>query len=233
MTTSMPYGRPPVLASIQSRAASSSAGSLNRTQPSTPRPPARLTAAATCSDGLNPTMGCSMPSRSHSGRPHGRAHRASLVRRARRAVQVRRVARPRTGAPTRSRPCRTPCAGRHRPARCCAGPCTRRSGRARAPGARPRSAAAPGRSCTSAATRWPSSSSGTPMTSASNTSGWDFSAPSTSSGKTFSPPVFTQVLPRPSSVTVPSSSTRASPRARRSASRSPRRTCSAVLAGSL
>ena len=48
-----------------------------------------------------------------------------------------------------------------------------------------------------------------PMTSASNTSGWDFSAPSTSSGKTFSPPEFTQVLPRPSSVRVPSSSTRA------------------------
>ncbi len=47
------------------------------------------------------------------------------------------------------------------------------------------------------------------MTRASKTSGCDFSAPSTSSGKTFSPPVFTQVLPRPSSVTVPSASTRA------------------------
>ena len=47
------------------------------------------------------------------------------------------------------------------------------------------------------------------MTSASKTSGWDFSAPSTSSGKTFSPPEFTQVLPRPSSVTEPSASTRA------------------------
>ena len=67
MTTSMPYGRPSVFRSIQSRTASSSAGSLKRTQPSTPRPPARLTAAATCSDGVKPTMGCSMPSRSHRG----------------------------------------------------------------------------------------------------------------------------------------------------------------------
>src|SRR6266581_5215944 len=67
MTTSMPYGRPPVLLSIQSRTLSSSAGSLKRTQPSTPRPPARLTAAATCSEGVKPTMGCSMPSRSQSG----------------------------------------------------------------------------------------------------------------------------------------------------------------------
>src|ERR1700734_2537118 len=70
-----------------------------------------------------------------------------------------------------------------------------------------RSAARPSRSCTRAATRCPSSSSGIPMTSASNTSGQDFSAPSTSSGKTFSPPEFTHVLPRPSKVTVPSSST--------------------------
>ena len=61
---------------------------------------------------------------------------------------------------------------------------------------------------TTAATRWPSRSSGTPMTRASNTSGWDFSAPSTSSGKTFSPPVLTQVLPRPSRVIVPSASSR-------------------------
>ena len=67
----------------------------------------------------------------------------------------------------------------------------------------------PSRACTSAATRWPSVSSGTPMTSASNTPGWDLSAPSTSSGNTFSPPVFTQVLPRPSRVTLPSASIRA------------------------
>ena len=77
MTTSMPYGRPPVFRSIQSRTVSSSAGSLNRTQPSTPRPPARLIAAATCSDGVNPTTGCSMPSRSQRGvlDAHGAAHR--------------------------------------------------------------------------------------------------------------------------------------------------------------
>src|SRR5215472_3819610 len=66
ITTSTPYGRPPVFASIHRRTASRSAGSLKRTQPSTPSPPARLIAAATCSDGLKPTMGCSMPSRSHS-----------------------------------------------------------------------------------------------------------------------------------------------------------------------
>src|SRR5512142_1585403 len=67
MTTSIPYGRPPVFSSIQVSTVSSSAGSLKRTQPRTPRPPARLTAAATCSDGVKPTMGCSMPSRSQSG----------------------------------------------------------------------------------------------------------------------------------------------------------------------
>ena len=47
------------------------------------------------------------------------------------------------------------------------------------------------------------------MTTASNTAGCDFSAPSTSSGNTFSPPVFTHVLPRPSRVMVPSASIRA------------------------
>src|SRR5215472_15676176 len=66
ITTSTPYGRPPVLASIQSSTLSSSAASLKRTQPSTPSPPARLIAAATCSDGVNPKIGCSMPSCSHS-----------------------------------------------------------------------------------------------------------------------------------------------------------------------
>ena len=58
-------------ASIQARTASSSAGSLKRTQPSTPRPPARLIAAATCSDGVKPTIGCSMPSTVAQRRPHG------------------------------------------------------------------------------------------------------------------------------------------------------------------
>src|SRR5215469_652943 len=67
ITTSMPYGRPSVLLSIQSSTLSSSAASLNRTQPSTPSPPARLIAAATCSDGVKPTIGCSMPSRSQIG----------------------------------------------------------------------------------------------------------------------------------------------------------------------
>jgi hypothetical protein len=62
ITTSTPYGRPSVLASSQVNAASRSAGSLNRTQPSTPSPPARLIAAATRSDGVKPTIGCSMPS---------------------------------------------------------------------------------------------------------------------------------------------------------------------------
>ena len=38
--------------------------SLNRTQPSTPSPPARETAAATCSEGVKAKIGCSMPKRS-------------------------------------------------------------------------------------------------------------------------------------------------------------------------
>ena len=61
MTTSTPYGLPSVLSSIQSRALSSSSASLKRTQPRTPRPPARDTAAATCSDGVNAKIGYSMP----------------------------------------------------------------------------------------------------------------------------------------------------------------------------
>src|SRR5216683_6347199 len=87
MTTSMPYGRPPVFSSIQVRTVSRSAGSLKRTQPSTPSPPARLIAAATCSDGLKPTMGCSTPSRSHSAvrtltgpRSRGRARGVAQAR---------------------------------------------------------------------------------------------------------------------------------------------------------
>src|SRR5688572_25988852 len=51
---------------MKDSAASRSAGSLNRTQPSTPSPPALLIAAATCSDGVNPKIGCWMPSRSQS-----------------------------------------------------------------------------------------------------------------------------------------------------------------------
>ena len=126
MTTLMPYGRPPVLASIQSRARSSSAGSLKRTQPSTPRPPARLTAAATCSDGVKPTMGCSMPRGSHSAVRRWAVLRRAVLRWAvLRWAVLRRAAgvligacsgrgpaggRRRTGGPIRSRPCRTPCA---------------------------------------------------------------------------------------------------------------------------
>ena len=66
MTTSTPYGLPSVFSSIQFRTRSSSSGSLNRTQPSTPRPPALLTAAATFSDGVKAKIGYSMPKRSHS-----------------------------------------------------------------------------------------------------------------------------------------------------------------------
>ena len=71
------------------------------------------------------------------------------------------------------------------------------------------------------------------MTSASKTSGCDLSAPSTSSGKTFSPPVFTHVLPRPSSVIVPSSSTRAKSPGTTYRSPSTSTNIAAVLTGSL
>ncbi len=66
---------------------------------------------------------------------------------------------------------------------------------------------APGRAFTTAATRSPHRSSGTPTTTTSNTSGWLFNAFSTSSGKTFSPPVLMLTDPRPSKVIVPSAST--------------------------
>src|SRR5215467_12468992 len=51
---------------MQSSTAARSPGALTPTAPSTPRPPARLIAAATCSEGVNPTVGCSMPSGGHS-----------------------------------------------------------------------------------------------------------------------------------------------------------------------
>ena len=57
ITMSTPYGLPSVLSSSQVRVRSSSSVSLNRTQPSTPRPPARETAAATCSEGVNAKIG--------------------------------------------------------------------------------------------------------------------------------------------------------------------------------
>ena len=57
ITTSTPYGLPSVFSSIQLSTVSSSSGSLNRTQPSTPSPPALLTAAATFSDGVKTKIG--------------------------------------------------------------------------------------------------------------------------------------------------------------------------------
>jgi hypothetical protein len=67
----------------------------------------------------------------------------------------------------------------------------------------------PGLGCTTAVTRWPHFSSGTPTTTASKTSGCDLSAPSTSSGKIFSPPELMHCEPRPNTVMVPSGSARA------------------------
>ena len=67
----------------------------------------------------------------------------------------------------------------------------------------------PSRACTTAATRWPQRSSGTPTTTASYTAGCDLTAASTSSGKIFSPPELIDSEPRPSSVIVPSASTMA------------------------
>ena len=71
-------------------------------------------------------------------------------------------------------------------------------------------ASTPARSATTAATRWPNRSSGTPTTRASNTAGWPLSTPSTSSGKTFSPPVLMLDDPRPSTSIDPSAATMAS-----------------------
>ena len=67
ITMSTPYGLPSVLSSSQVRTRSSSSVSLNRTQPSTPSPPARDTAAATCSDGVKAKIGYSIPNSSHRG----------------------------------------------------------------------------------------------------------------------------------------------------------------------
>ena len=71
-----------------------------------------------------------------------------------------------------------------------------------------RRARRPARGCTTATTRSPQRSSGTPTTTASNTPACAFSTDSTSSGYTFSPPVLIDTEPRPSSVIVPSSSMR-------------------------
>jgi len=57
MTTSTPYGLPSVLWSIQESTESRSSEELKRTQPSTPMPPARVTAAATFSEGVKTKIG--------------------------------------------------------------------------------------------------------------------------------------------------------------------------------
>ena len=57
ITTSTPYGLPSVFSSIQVRIRSSSSESLKRTPPRTPSPPARETAAATCSLGVKAKIG--------------------------------------------------------------------------------------------------------------------------------------------------------------------------------
>ncbi len=238
ITTSTPYGRPSVLASIQASAASSSSASLYRTQPSTPRPPALLIAAATCSDGVKPTIGCSMPNRSQSGVRSAIGSAAPLGGSGVRAG-FRRVVHPasaRVGEPPGpgvvGLAARRP-ADLDRSARPSAAPCTRRCAGARPPPASARSRSAPSRGCTIAATRWPRRSSGMPITSVSKTSGCSLIAPSTSSGKTFSPPVFTHTLPRPSNVTVPSSSTLAKSPGTTYRSPSTSTNIAAVLTGSL
>ena len=92
--------------------------------------------------------------------PHGRRHLAGRRRCCPLAAGWLRLTRGRApgrraggwrhaGGPSRSQPCPRRCARWIRPARCCAAPCTRRSGRGRAsrawPGPRPRPAsAAPG-----------------------------------------------------------------------------------------
>ena len=90
-----------------------------------------------------------------------------------------------------------------------AAPCTRPAARGCGSARSSSSGVVPGRACTTAVTRSPQRSSGTPTTTASNTAGCDFSADSTSSGYTFSPPVLIDTEPRPSTVMVPSSSMRA------------------------
>ncbi len=67
----------------------------------------------------------------------------------------------------------------------------------------------PGRGSTTAATRWPEPLVGHADDQHVEHVRVRHQRASTSSGKTFSPPVFTQVLPRPSRVIVPSASCRA------------------------
>ena len=111
--------------------------------------------------------------------------------------------RPRSPWPSGSRACPTVSARSRRRARPRAAPCSPRGARGRAPAARRASARRRAAACTTATTRSPQRSSGTPTTTASNTSAWPFSTDSTSSGYTFSPPVLIDTEPRPSSVIEP------------------------------
>jgi hypothetical protein len=65
MTTSTPYGFPPTCESIQSSSTASCSG-VKASAPSTPKPPAFVTAATTSRQWLNAKMGNSMPSDSES-----------------------------------------------------------------------------------------------------------------------------------------------------------------------
>ena len=111
--------------------------------------------------------------------------------------------------PSGSRACPTATARRCRRGRRRAAPCSRRERRGVTTERVERRRVRPGRGCTTATTRSPHRSSGTPTTTASNTAGCAFSAASTSSGYTFSPPVLIDTEPRPRSVIVPSASIRA------------------------
>src|SRR2546426_6966200 len=65
MTTSTPYGFPPTCSSSQ-RSSTSSCSFEKASAPSTPSPPARLTAATTSRQWLKAKRGSSMPSRSQT-----------------------------------------------------------------------------------------------------------------------------------------------------------------------
>ena len=66
MTTSTPYGASPTCSSIQSSSIPSCSGE-KPTAPSTPKPPALLTAATTSRQWVKAKIGYSIPSWSHSG----------------------------------------------------------------------------------------------------------------------------------------------------------------------
>src|SRR3954471_11682901 len=66
MTRSTPYGLPSQWSSIHASSISSSSG-VNASAPSTPKPPARLTAATTSRQCENAKMGNSIPNMSQTG----------------------------------------------------------------------------------------------------------------------------------------------------------------------